>query len=98
MMSPQDLILGAPMSSRLRPSLKSRAVGGNELGMVLSAVSTLLTQVGRQLVAQGSSVFKKRRVHQFLPTAHSLGRWARFLTSALYPSCFLGELLRDSVA
>lgn len=59
LVSPQDLILGSLMASRLSPSLKSRAVGGNKQGLVLSVVSILLTQVGRQLVAQGSSVFKK---------------------------------------
>lgn len=58
LVSPQDLILGAPMASRLRPSLKSRAVGGNEQGTVLLA-SILLTQVGRQHEAPGSSVFWK---------------------------------------
>lgn len=48
------------MASRLSPSLKSRAMGCNKQRLVLSVASILLTQVGRQLVAQGSSVFKKR--------------------------------------
>lgn len=81
LLSPQDLILGAPMASRLSPSLKSRAVGGNKQGMVLSVVSILLTQVGRLLVAQGSSVFKKRsKPTSFRPQPTLwVGGWARLL-------------------
>lgn len=82
------------MAARLRPSLKSRAVGGNEQGMVLSAASILLTQVGRQHEAPGSSVFQKGDEPSRPCPRLTLWVGAQELWKfTLCPSCRLGELL-----
>ena len=99
-MSPQDLILGALLAARLRPSLKPRAVGGNEQGMVLSAASILLTQVGRWHEVPGSSVFQKGDE----PSRHCPRVWVgeqEFWEFTLCPSYYLGGayvLLKDCAA
>lgn len=82
------------MAARLRPSLKSRAVGGNEQGMVLSAASILLTQVGRRHEAPGSSVIQKRdEPSRLCPRLAVWGGEQEFWKFILCPSCSLGELL-----
>lgn len=102
LVSPQDLILGAPRAARLRPSLISRAVGGNEQGMVLSAASLLLTRVGRWHEAPASSVFQKG--DEPSRPCPRLILWVgeqEFWKFTPCPSCCLGELLfflKDSAA